>query len=183
MYQKSWWYDLSFLTYGVWQTEIGNYGSFFAHLLNLPPPSYKNQRNQDFKKLKKIAGDARLLEYRVRQTELFVILGHALLFYLPNNPENQNFEKKKKHLDMPPFYSCVPKITMHASWVMECDKHNLLSFWAIFCPFTPLLISKKKRFGKECLKNLEILSFYFFVTEIKIIWCQGISQKWKTSSV
>ena len=153
MYQKSWWYDLSFLTYGVWQTEIGNYGSFFAHLLNLPPPSYKNQRNQDFKKLKKIAGDARLLEYRVRQTELFVILGHALLFYLPNNPENQNFEKKKKHLDMPPFYSCVPKITMHASWVMECDKHNLLSFWAIFCPFTPLLISKKKKIWKRMFKK------------------------------
>ena len=25
-YQKSWWYDLQFLRYRVWQTEIGNYG-------------------------------------------------------------------------------------------------------------------------------------------------------------
>ena len=33
-YQKSWWYDLLFLRYRVWQTEIGNYGSFTL----LPPP-------------------------------------------------------------------------------------------------------------------------------------------------
>ena len=32
----------------------------------------------------------------MRQTEFFVHLGHFLPFYLPNNLENQNFEKKKK---------------------------------------------------------------------------------------
>ena len=37
-----------------------------------------------------------LLRYGVRQTEFFVILGHFLPFYPPNNPENQNFEKMKK---------------------------------------------------------------------------------------
>ena len=30
VYQKSWWYDLQFLRYRFWQTENGNYGSFFA---------------------------------------------------------------------------------------------------------------------------------------------------------
>ena len=30
VYQKSWWYDLQFLRYRVWQTEIGNYESFSA---------------------------------------------------------------------------------------------------------------------------------------------------------
>ena len=25
---------------------------------------------------------------------------------------------------------------------MECVRHNFVSFWAIFCPFTPLLILK-----------------------------------------
>ena len=30
-------------------------------------------------------------------TEFFLILDHFLLFYPPNNPENQNFEKMKKN--------------------------------------------------------------------------------------
>ena len=34
VYLQSWWYDLQFLRYKVWQTEFGNYRSFFA----LPPP-------------------------------------------------------------------------------------------------------------------------------------------------
>ena len=32
----------------------------------------------------------------MRQTELFVILGHFLPFYPPNDPENQNFKQIKK---------------------------------------------------------------------------------------
>ena len=32
----------------------------------------------------------------MRQTYFFVILGHFLAFYPPNDPENQNFEKMKK---------------------------------------------------------------------------------------
>ena len=40
--------------------------------------------------------EVQFLRYRVRQTEFFVILGHFLHFYLPNNPENQNFEKIKQ---------------------------------------------------------------------------------------
>ena len=42
--------------------------------------------------------DARFLRYGVRQTEFFVILGHFLLFYPPNDPKNQNSEMKKKML-------------------------------------------------------------------------------------
>ena len=26
---------------------------------------------------------------------------------------------------------------MYGSWDMECNRHNFLSFWTIFCPFTP----------------------------------------------
>ena len=33
---------------------------------------------------------------------------------------------------------------MYASWDMEYDRNNFLSFWAIFCPFTPLLTPKTK---------------------------------------
>ena len=42
VYQKSWWYDLQFLRFRVWQTEIGNFRSFLHFY-----PS-KNQTNQNF---------------------------------------------------------------------------------------------------------------------------------------
>ena len=57
------------------QTEIGNFRSFFVLL----PP--KNLRNQNFEKIKRIAGDiiisricTKNLWYGVRQTEFFVII-------------------------------------------------------------------------------------------------------------
>ena len=37
--------------------------------------------------------EVQFLRYRVRWTEFFVILGHFLPFYHPNNWENQNFLK------------------------------------------------------------------------------------------
>ena len=40
--------------------------------------------------------DVRFLRYRVRKTVFFVILGHFLSFYPPNDNENQNFKKMKK---------------------------------------------------------------------------------------
>ena len=36
VYQNSSWYDLQFLRYRVWQTEIGNYGSFFDFFSHTP---------------------------------------------------------------------------------------------------------------------------------------------------
>ena len=36
----------------------------------------------------------------MRLTEFFVILGHFLLFYTPNDPENLNFEIMKKCLEI-----------------------------------------------------------------------------------
>ena len=51
MYQKSWWNDLQLLRYKVWQTEIGNYGSFFALLP--PPPVLSHLKTQKIRTLKK----------------------------------------------------------------------------------------------------------------------------------
>ena len=34
--------------------------------------------------------------------------------------------------------------TMYATWDTECDRQNFLSFWAIFCPLTPLTTPKIK---------------------------------------
>ena len=60
-------------------------------------------------------------------------------------------KKQKKHLEMLSFYLCVPKITimMYASWNMECNRQYILSFWAIFCPFTPIITWKIKTLKKQ----------------------------------
>ena len=49
-------------------------------------------------------------------------------------------------------------------------KTEFLSFWAIFCPFTPLKILKIKIL-KKWKKCLGIPSFYTSVPKIMIIWC------------
>ena len=126
MDQTSRWYDLQFLRYRVWQTEIGNYGWFL--------PFYPHP---------------------------------------PKHPKNQNFEKiKKKLLEVSSFYKCEPKTShvRYGSWETESDRQNFLSFWAICCPFTPLLTPNIK-IWKKCKKNLEILSFYTCVPQMKIISC------------
>ena len=66
------------------------------------PP--KNPRNKNFEKTKKFAGDiilhvypksrsynAQFLKYGIRQTDIFVILGHFLPFLPLDNLQNQNF--------------------------------------------------------------------------------------------
>ena len=71
----------------VWQAEIGNYGSFCVlYHVYQKPQSYK----------------LRFLQYGVRQTYFFAILGHVLHFYPSNNA-------MKKHPEISPFYTCVPK--------------------------------------------------------------------------
>ena len=45
----------------------------------------------------------------MRLAEFLVILGQLLTFYPTNNLENQNLKKWKKPLEMPQFYTFVPK--------------------------------------------------------------------------
>ena len=84
--------------------------------------------------------DAWLLRYGVQQIGVFVILDHFLPFSPPNNLKNQNFDKMKKPSGdiILHRYTINDNHVMYCSWDTECDKHNFLSFWTIFCPFTPL---------------------------------------------
>ena len=127
----------------VWQAEIGNYLSFLALL---PPSSKKpHWKITILKKWKKIAENIIILHmcnknhnhmkygslrYRVRQTKVFVTLSHFLLFYLPNNLENQNFENLKK---TPGWQKPQPHIThlwqKPQSYEVRLDKS--------FCHFEP----------------------------------------------
>ena len=70
------------------------------------------------------------------------------------------FKKNEKMPEDIIFYTCVPQMTimMHSFWYVKHDRQAFLSFWAIFCPFTPLTIQKIKIL-KKWKKLLEILSF------------------------
>ena len=60
----------------------------------------------------------------------------------PNIPKNQNFEKLKKTPgDIIILHKCAKKHDhmLYCSLDMACNKYNCYSsFWATFCPFTPL---------------------------------------------
>ena len=49
---------------------------------------------------------------------------------------------------------------MHGSWDMECNKHNFLSFWMVFCPFTPPMDPENQNFQKKSKEHMKILLFY-----------------------
>ena len=40
---------------------------------------------------------------------------------------------------------------------MECNRHNLLSFWTVFCPFTPIWTQKIKILKKWTPEEINIL--------------------------
>ena len=154
MYQKSWWYDLQFLKYRIWLTEIGNYGSFFV-LLPTPLKTF-------LKKWKKLLETWSFYTSVPKTTIIwgmvpeiccetdrifFCHFGPIFALLSPNNPENQNFDKMKKHLEMSSFlHMCIihDSHIMHGSWDMKCNRHNFLSFWAIFFPFYPHSSSKNQ---------------------------------------
>ena len=78
-----------------------------------------------------------------------VILGHFWPFYLIDNPENQNFEKikKKNTRRYHNFTQVYHKWQSYNVWFLRYEAWQtefFLSFWAIFCPFTPLTTQKIK---------------------------------------
>ena len=102
------------------------------------------------------SNEVQFLRYRVRRN-FFVILGNFLPFYThpPNNPENHNFEKMKKVSGGVIILNLCNKKHNHMMYAysdMKCDRHNFLSFYAIFCSFTPLLTPKIK-IWKKCKKK------------------------------
>ena len=66
----------------------------------------------------------------------------ALLPPTPNDPENQNFEKKwKKCLEILSFYTCMCTINEHhmiyGSWSTRCDFCHFGSFFSLSAPWQP----------------------------------------------
>ena len=78
---------------------------------------------------------------------IFCHFGPFFDLLLPDNPENQKFEKKKKAPgDIIILHMCTinDNHMMYGSRDMEHNRQNVLSFWNNFCPFTPLTTQKIK---------------------------------------
>ena len=106
-------------------------------------------------------------------------------FYSFSNPQKQSFEKMKNESgDVFILHMCTKNYNhvMYASWEMECDRHNFLSFWAIFFPFT-LLTTLKTKIWKKYKKYQEKLSFHKCVPLMKIIRCMVPDRKGTTNRV
>ena len=147
----------------------------FSHFGPFVPPFYhpNNPKNQNFEKLKKTPRDIIIL-HMCTIHDNHMMYGswdmecdrqNFLLFKNIFCPKNQNFEKMKKtpgHI-ITTLLKCTinDNHMMYCSWDIKHDGQNSLSFWTIFCPFTPLTTWKVKIL-KNWKKRLEI--FYTGVT-------------------
>ena len=133
----------------VCQAEINNYGSFFA-LLH-PPPPLKNPKNQDFEKMKTIAGD---------------IILHI-------STKNHNFEKNEKNIWRCHHFTHVftkSQHVMHVSWDMECER-KFFAIFGHFLPFYPTIEPKNWNLERMRKISWEIILFHMcFINEDHIMY-------------
>ena len=95
-----------------------------------------------------------------------------------------NFGKMKKRPgDIIILQLCITNDNhmMIVSRDMEHSRQNFLSFWAIFCPFTPLTTRKIKILIKW-KRHLEISSFHTSVPKITII-SYAVTEIWHVTDV
>ena len=170
------------MIYGSWDTEWGrqNFLSFWGIFCPFSPLTTWKIKRFTFKRT---PGDIINLHVgtiydnhvlygcwnmkRIRQ--FFCHSGPFFALYTPMDQENQDFEKIKK----PPEDIIISQMCtindghiMYGSWDMECNGHNFLSFWAIFCPFNPPMDQKNQNFWKN---NKNPWRYYHF-TQVYYKW-------------
>ena len=117
------------------------------------------------------------------------IFCHFGLFFCPFTPLTTQKIRilknwKKTSGDIIILYKCTKNHDhmLYCSLDMACNRFNCyFSFWAIFCPFTPLTAQKIKIL-KKWKKCLEISSFYISVPKIMII-CNTVPEIWCMTDV
>ena len=157
------------MIYSSWDIECDRLKLvIMSHFLPFVSPSTKNPKKSEFWKNERKCWrydhfthlyqkpqpyEVRFLRYLVNTHRHFEPF---LPFYPFNNPENQNFEKMKNVSgDVIILQMCDKNHShmMYAFQDMECDRQNVLSFWAIFCQFISLTTWKIK-FSKNEKKRL-----------------------------
>ena len=97
----------------------------------------------------------------MRRTKIFVILCYFLPFY-PTTWKIKILTLNKVPGDIIILHICTinDNHMMYHSWDMECDRHNFLSFWTVFCPFTPAMDPEKQNFHKN---GKNTWRYYYFI--------------------
>ena len=135
------------------ETELLSFWAIFCLFNSL---HLNNPEKLNFEKMKKAFGDVIILNLCNKKTRSYdvcllryeglpdIIFCHFRPFFafLPNYwPQQLEFGKNlKKHLDILPFYTCVPLIKIIRCMISEIWSSTdkiFWSSWAIFCPFTP----------------------------------------------
>ena len=86
---------------------------------------------------------------------MFFISANFFPFYFTSSPKSENFKTMKKHLEISPFYTSIPKIMIMCYTILQIwhMTHVIVPFHfgQLFFPFTPLtapLPSQKKNSKK-----------------------------------
>ena len=156
----------------MWQTGIGNFGSFSALLSPLKPPRIRILKK--WKKLLEISfilhictknhNDMRYVSWDLEWDwqNFLSFRGHFLSF---NPLKTWKIKILKASGDAIILHMCIHDPMMYASWYMECDRHIFCHFGSFFA-LLPHNWPLKLKFGKKCKKSPEILSFYTFVPQM-----------------
>ena len=167
--------------YGVRQTEFLSFWAIFCPFTISRAPNYPENQNFEKKEWKKCLEILSFYTYMCTIIEDHMIYGSRnircdrqkflsswAIFYSFNFLTTRKIKilkLKKTSGDIIILHICTTNENhmMYGSWDMECDRHKFLSFWTVFCPFTPLWTQKIKIL-KKWKKHLKILSFYKCVT-------------------
>ena len=171
----------------IWQTECIVILDSFWHFFH-----NNNPKNQNFEKMKTDPGDIIIFHMCTIYDNHMMYMKHdrqnVLLFltvfcsFTPLTTWKIKILKtlKKTPGDIIILHMCTTNDNhmMYGSLDTECHRHNSLSFWTIFCPFTPPpphpltpLKTQKIKILKKWKRHLEISSFYTCVPKLMIRWC------------
>ena len=163
------------MMYASWDMDvICHFGSFFALLPHYWPQKLKPGKNikkpwryYPFTRKWKVNEDQRCMVREIKGRSDRVLLFWAI-FYPPDNPKNQNFEKTTQIPQDIILHLCTTNdnYMMYGSWDMECNRQNFLSFWTIFYDFAPLTTCKIKIFWKNEKKTW----IYYHFTHVYHKW-------------
>ena len=155
VYHKWQSYDVWFLRYGVWQTEFFcHYGPFFVLLPPYGPKKskfWKNEKNTwRYYHFTNINDSHMMYGSSDMECNGQNFLSFWIIF-CPLNPLTTQKIKilkkwKKTTEDIVILHKCTinDNHMMYGSWDMKGDGPKFLSFWTVFCSFTPLTTRKIK---------------------------------------
>ena len=150
VYHKSRSYDVWFLRYKEQRTVFCHFEPF----LPFDPPN--NPKNQDFEKIKKTPGNIIILHLYTTNNDHMTygswyikherqnFLSSWTIFCPPNNLENQNFEKWKKHMVVLSFYTWITYVWLRRYVAWQTEFILILGHFLPFYILSPITTQRIK---------------------------------------